>query len=69
MIELDDDEDVFYEGVDYNGLWVVLQGKINLIKESPNTDALSVKGKLGPGDYVGSFARADNAEADLGCSG
>ena len=28
VIELDDDEDVFYEGVDYNGLWVVLQGKI-----------------------------------------
>ena len=65
-LEMEEDEDVFYQGADYNGLWVVLQGKVNLLEECAETDDMTLRGSLGPGDYVGSFARADDAEADIG---
>ena len=48
------------------GFGLVLQGKINLIDEATDDEEALVRVKLGPGDYVGSFARADAAEADLG---
>ena len=65
LVELEEEEDLFYQGADYNGLWVVLQGQVQLLKEHEDGRA-EVVHTLRVGDYVGSFARADNAEADLG---
>ncbi len=65
LVELEEEEDLFFQGADYNGLWVVLQGQVQLIDEMADGD-VDVKYTLKAGDYVGSFARADKAEADLG---
>jgi CRP-like cAMP-binding protein len=49
-------DELFFEGAENDGLWVVLEGRVQV--------GASIN--LAPGDYVGSLARIDTAQADLG---
>jgi CRP-like cAMP-binding protein len=51
-------DELFFEGAENDGLWVILEGRVGV------GDKLT----LGPGDYVGSLARLDAAQADLGAA-
>lgn len=53
-------DELFFEGAEHDGLWLVLAGKVDVVGEG--------RAPLGlvPGDYVGTFAGVDAAQADLG---
>ena len=57
-------DELFFHGAENDGLWVVLEGRVAVGKETDGQ--LDKKIELGPGDYVGSLARIDTAQADLG---
>lgn len=58
--EYEEEDDLFYQGFEHDGLWVVLEGKIHVGKEG-----LPPEQTLVPGDYVGSFAGVDGAATEL----
>lgn len=58
--EYEEEDDLFYQGFEHDGLWVVLEGKVHVGKEG-----LPPEQTLVPGDYVGSFAGVDGAATEL----
>jgi CRP-like cAMP-binding protein len=57
-------DELFFEGAENDGLWVVLEGRVSVGKDVDGK--VQKKADLSPGHYVGSLARVDAAEADLG---
>ena len=58
--EYEPGDELFFEGAENDGLWVVLEGRVGVQKEGGDK-----KLDLAPGDYVGSLARIDTAQTDL----
>lgn len=56
-------DELFFEGAENDGLWVILEGRVSVGKEIEGR--VQKKLELAPGDYVGSLARVDTAAADL----
>lgn len=57
----EEEDDLFYQGFEHDGLWVVLEGKVVVGKEGTPPMLTLV-----PGDYVGSFAGIDEAPTEVG---
>jgi CRP-like cAMP-binding protein len=57
-------DELFFEGAEHDGIWVVLNGKVALGREKDG--AFVGEKELVPGDFVGSLARLDTAETDMG---
>lgn len=55
------DDELFYQGFEHDGLWVVLEGKVRVGREGQPAEVTLV-----PGDYVGSFAGSDEGETEMG---
>lgn len=55
------EDELFYQGFEHDGLWVLLEGKVRVGKEGEPPELTLV-----PGDFVGSFAASDDGEAELG---
>lgn len=54
------EDELFYQGFEHDGLWVILEGNVRLGREGePATQTLGV------GDYVGSFAGIDDGAAEM----
>ncbi len=57
-------DELFFEGAENDGLWVILEGKVHV--GSTDVDgSVQKRLELAAGDYVGSLARVDAAQADL----
>jgi CRP-like cAMP-binding protein len=56
-------DELFFEGAENDGLWVILEGRIQVMKEVDGKAKKILQ--LAPGDYVGSLARVNTAQADL----
>jgi CRP-like cAMP-binding protein len=56
-------DELFFEGAEHDGIWVVLDGRVAVGHETDG--AIDRKVLLGPGDFVGSLARLDTAQTDL----
>ncbi len=59
-------DELFFEGAENDGLWVVLEGRVGVGKEKEGKIEPIHGLELRPGDYVGSLARVDTAQTDLG---
>lgn len=57
-------DELFFEGAENDGLWVVLEGRVH-VGSTDIDGSVQKKLELAPGDYVGSLARVDAAQADL----
>ncbi len=62
---------LFAQGDEFDGLWVILEGRVSIDEEiaAGDVEAAPVSSEdrrveLGPGDFAGSFAGTDNAECD-----
>ncbi|OGQ17310.1 MAG: hypothetical protein A2138_25675 [Deltaproteobacteria bacterium RBG_16_71_12] len=57
-------DELFFEGAENDGLWVILEGKVH-VGSTDIDGSVQKRLELAPGDYVGSLARVDAAQADL----
>lgn len=56
-------DELFFEGAENDGLWVILEGRVAVHKEVDGKPHKKLD--LAAGDYVGSLARVNTAQADL----
>ena len=57
-------DELFFEGGEHDGLWVILEGRVH-VGSADADGSMRKRLELAPGDYVGSLARVDAAQADL----
>lgn len=57
-------DELFFEGAENDGLWVVLEGRVTMTRERGADERR--RAELLPGDYVGSLARIHGMGTDLG---
>lgn len=57
-------DELFFEGAENDGLWVILEGRVH-VGSTDIDGSVQKKLELAAGDYVGSLARVDAAQADL----
>lgn len=57
-------DELFFEGAENDGLWVILEGRVH-VGSTDIDGSVQKRLELAAGDYVGSLARVDAAQADL----
>jgi len=63
----DKGDDLFVQGTDIDGLWVILEGEARVERET-TMPGISTKALLHPGDFVGSLAGSREEDTQLGAT-